>query len=298
MRDNGDIELQAQGFSREHFRKLIKKTFDDYYPLEYNKSTFNMDDYLAVVTSEDLEAKFSVNLELSDENILTMRNMPWLDLGELPVSYNTHKSEAFQVYLVPTSEVPHNMVIEYNNWYKRYDVSNAKLMYNKADFVNKGITLEDVLDTLFRATILVDNYRGVLARRNKFVKIGMFASGLVFLILAVVVGMLDEGNYWAPMLIVVAYLLSCLVVIMFFKYRSSYKMRMSQFLLAVFCRAENNRLYLKHGIEVRPGFLGKWIEFTCLQTVSTDDIIQQMRQRFLKPTLEQKAAIFDKEIMS
>ena len=257
-----------------------------------------MDDYLAVVTSEDLEAKFSVNLELSDENILTMRNMPWLDLGELPVSYNTHKSEAFQVYLVPTSEVPHNMVIEYNNWYKRYDVSNAKLMYNKADFVNKGITLEDVLDTLFRATILVDNYRGVLARRNKFVKIGMFASGLVFLILAVVVGMLDEGNYWAPMLIVVAYLLSCLVVIMFFKYRSSYKMRMSQFLLAVFCRAENNRLYLKHGIEVRPGFLGKWIEFTCLQTVSTDDIIQQMRQRFLKPTLEQKAAIFDKEIMS
>ena len=33
----------------EHFRKLIKKTFDDYYPLEYNKSTFDMDEYLAVV---------------------------------------------------------------------------------------------------------------------------------------------------------------------------------------------------------------------------------------------------------
>ena len=73
---------------------------------------------------------------------------------------------------------------------------------------------------------------------------------------------------------------------------------MSQFLLSVFCRAENNRFYLRHGVEVRPGFTGKWIEFTCLPNTQIDDIIQQMRQRFLKPCLEQKAAIFDKEIMS
>ena len=75
-------------------------------------------------------------------------------------------------------------------------------------------------------------------------------------------------------------------------------MRMSQFLLSVFCRAENNRLYLKHGVEVRPGFTGKWIEFTCLENNGVEEIIKQMRQRFLKPCLEQKAAIFDKEIMS
>lgn len=49
FRDNQDIELMSQDFSIEHFRKLIKKTFDDYYPLEYNKSTFDMDEYLAVV---------------------------------------------------------------------------------------------------------------------------------------------------------------------------------------------------------------------------------------------------------
>ena len=49
FRDNDDIALQPDQFSREHFRKLIKKTFDDYYPLEYNKSAFNMDEYLQVV---------------------------------------------------------------------------------------------------------------------------------------------------------------------------------------------------------------------------------------------------------
>lgn len=101
FRDNQDIELMSQDFSIEHFRKLIKKTFDDYYPLEYNKSTFNMDEYLSVVDKMQLVTRYSTQLEMNDENILTMRNMPWLDLGELPVSYNTHKTEAFQVYLIP-----------------------------------------------------------------------------------------------------------------------------------------------------------------------------------------------------
>lgn len=50
-------------------------------------------------------------------------------------------------------------------------------------------------------------------------------------------------------------------------------MRVSQFLLAVFCRAENNRLYLKNGIELRPGFLGKWIEFNCMEDMGVDDIV-------------------------
>ena len=49
FRDNHDIALEPMVFSREHFRRMIKKTFDDYYPLEYNKSTFDMDEYLAVV---------------------------------------------------------------------------------------------------------------------------------------------------------------------------------------------------------------------------------------------------------
>ena len=66
-------------------------------------------------------------------------------------------------------------------------------------------------------------------------------------------------------------------------------MRMTQFLLAIYCRAENNRLYLRKGVEVRPGFLGKWIEFTCREEPSIDEMVQQMRQRFLKPCLEQKS---------
>lgn len=66
FRDNQDIELMSQDFSIEHFRKLIKKTFDDYYPLEYNKSTFNMDEYLSVVDKMQLVANYSNLLEMND----------------------------------------------------------------------------------------------------------------------------------------------------------------------------------------------------------------------------------------
>lgn len=131
FRDNQDIELMSQDFSIEHFRKLIKKTFDDYYPLEYNKSTFNMDEYLSVVDKMQLVTRYSTQLEMNDENILTMRNMPWLDLGELPVSYNTHKTEAFQVYLIPQDDLPFNMVVEYNNWKRNFDMRKVVKVYTK-----------------------------------------------------------------------------------------------------------------------------------------------------------------------
>ena len=239
-----------------------------------------------------------MHLEVNDENILTLRNMPWLDLGELPVSYNTNKTEAFQVFLIPQDELPYNLVISYNNWVAGFDIVRAKRIYDKTNLSSRGITVEEVLETLQRASDLISDYRGYLARRNKYVKLFLAVFGLVMLIIAVTVGMLSDGNYWGPMILIVLYLLIFLIIVTVLNYRSSYQMRMSQFLLSVYCRAENNRLYLRRGVEVRPGFLGKWIEFTCVENPQVDEMVQQMRQRFLKPCLEQKSLQFDKQIMS
>ena len=126
---------------------------------------------------------------MSNENILTRKNMPWLDLGELPVSYNSHKSEAFQVYLVPQDELPFNMVVNYENWIGRYSNKKLKTVYPKTQLPTHGITVEDVEDTLRRASELVAPYRGQLAHRGKIVKLSLGAGGIIFLIIAVVVGM-------------------------------------------------------------------------------------------------------------
>ena len=66
-----------------------------------------------------------------------------------------------------------------------------------------------------------------MSKRNKIVKIVLFSCGGLFLFFAVLVGMLEPGNYWAPMMIVIAYMLIFLTVTTVFKYRSSYEYRMS-----------------------------------------------------------------------
>ena len=70
--------------------------------------------------------------------------MPWLDLGELPVSYNTHKSEAFQVFLIPSDELPENMVITYDNWKIQYDHIKMRKVFPDTVFGNCGVTEDDI----------------------------------------------------------------------------------------------------------------------------------------------------------
>ena len=65
----------------------------------------------------------------------------------------------------------------------------------------------------------------------------------------------------------------------------------AQFLLAVFCRAENNNLYLKCQVELRPGYLAKWIEINFIPLDNeTPDILSYMRQRWLKSTIDNESA--------
>lgn len=51
-------------------------------------------------------------------------------------------------------------------------------------------------------------------------------------------------------------------------------------MLSVVCRAENNRYYLRRGVEVRPGYLARWVEFTVLPTEGgRREIVKHLRQR-------------------
>jgi hypothetical protein len=52
-------------------------------------------------------------------------------------------------------------------------------------------------------------------------------------------------------------------------------------MLAVVCRAENNRYYLRRGVEIRPGYLARWIEFSVLDTTEDErkDITEILRER-------------------
>ena len=77
----------------------------------------------------------------------------------------------------------------------------------------------------------------------------------------------------------------------------SYYYRMGHFMLAVFCRAENNRFYLRHGFELRPGYNGMWVEF-CQYPADMDPVryLQYAKQRFLTPAIEFRQTLFTRQI--
>mgnify|MGYP007058511023 CR=1 FL=1 len=73
----------------------------------------------------------------------------------MPVSYNTHKTEAFQVYLIPQDELPSNMIVTYSNWKRNFDPRKVMKVYEKTKLQEKGIALEDIKETLNKASELI-----------------------------------------------------------------------------------------------------------------------------------------------
>lgn len=65
-------------------------------------------------------------------------------------------------------------------------------------------------------------------------------------------------------------------------------------MLSVVCRAENNRYYLKRGVEIRPGYLARWVEFNVLDSTDQRVIIRQLNSRHEQASKEtQKNAELD-----
>lgn len=67
---------------------------------------------------------------------------------------------------------------------------------------------------------------------------------------------------WLYSILVIALFVIAMGVIYFvFKTKQNKYLRQAHFILALFCRSENNRFYLSKNVEMRPGFLAKWVEF-------------------------------------
>jgi energy-coupling factor transporter transmembrane protein EcfT len=70
------------------------------------------------------------------------------------------------------------------------------------------------------------------------------------------------SNWGYAIIAAVAYIIIGLIVNKITKHFASKYLKQGHLMLGLLCRSENNRLFLKCNIEMRPGFQGKWIEFT------------------------------------
>jgi len=74
---------------------LITKTFDDFYKADFNRESVNLKEYLMIKENLIEFAYFIPYLSNQSENLLTNTSMPWLDIGDLPHTYNFQRSEPY-----------------------------------------------------------------------------------------------------------------------------------------------------------------------------------------------------------
>ena len=122
----------------------------------------------------------------------------------------------------------------------------------------------DLEETLEKATKLVAPYRGKIARIEKIKNIFLVVMFFVFLITAIWVG-IGTNNWLWTVFITTIYIAMTATSIYCIKFGYSRALRQSHMLLSLFCRVENNRLFLKLGLEIRPGYLAKWIEIDVVE---------------------------------
>ena len=74
---------------------MITKTFDDFYKTDFNREKVDLKEYLSVMDTLSEWEYFVPYLSNQSQNLLTNISMPWLDIGDLPPTYNFLKSEPY-----------------------------------------------------------------------------------------------------------------------------------------------------------------------------------------------------------
>ena len=84
--------MEMRPFTRDDFRVMIVKTFNEFYGKF--RDQFNPEEYMKCVDQENLVDRFGVFLENSEDNILTIYNMPSFDLGDIPPTHSFMRTES------------------------------------------------------------------------------------------------------------------------------------------------------------------------------------------------------------
>jgi len=113
---------------------------------------------------------------------------------------------------------------------------------------------------------MMKNYRGKILMYDTIGYVTIAIGMLIIILLGVSTSNSESGNWGNMVLYILIYFIFVPIIYKVSKCFQCKYLRQAHFVLSVVCRAENNRYYLKRGVEVRPGYLARWVEFTVLDT--------------------------------
>jgi len=244
-------------FSRDRMRQLFKNTITKLEE-EYSR-TYSLDEMMELVEVGRLDELWGPHLCSNGINHITLEGHPSLDMGKKPESYEPSKGESEQAYLVPKSVYPDKVVVRYSDCKPTFKSHDLQAKYKKSKLEAKGITFNEFEKTIVKATEIMKPYRGVV---NKYdlINIGNVCGGLFLtIIICFIVGSLVK--WYFSIIFILLYLLFASISICLVRRKSNKYLRQAFFLLALYCRVENNRLYRDKWVLLRPGYLAKWVEF-------------------------------------
>lgn len=273
-----DMEMglkQRKAFTRDDFMMMITDTYNEFYGKF--RDQFNPDEYMQCVDDEELVKRLSAFLEYSDDNILTTQSMPWLDLGSIPSTHSFMRTESQQVYYVPNNRNPDLVYVRYSQMFPKYYSRNPKKRFDGSNLKHREVTYRDFEQTLNLCSMLMKNYRGKILLYD-WIGYSVIVLGLIIIILLGVATSSQSnksgestGNWGNMVLYILLYFIFVPIIYKVSKCFQCKYLRQAHFVLAVVCRAENNRYYLKRGVEVRPGYLARWVEFSVIDTSKGGD---------------------------
>jgi uncharacterized membrane protein YeaQ/YmgE (transglycosylase-associated protein family) len=104
--------------------------------------------------------------------------------------------------------------------------------------------------------------------------IGLIGSVIGAMVLGV------QSNWGFAVLLILCYIVFGWIVNKIAKHFSNKYLKQGHFMLALICRCETNRAFIHHNIELRPGFMGKFVEFVSHDPdLELTDIIEIMFER-------------------
>lgn len=106
----------------------------------------------------------------------------------------------------------------------------------------------------------------------------MISMFTVSVIATIVIGLVTENWLWSVLILTLSFFISALVASCIKEQINAYY-RACHFLVACECRAQNNQRYLKNGIELRPGYLAKWVQFTAFNLRSRSKYLYFIEER-------------------
>lgn len=168
------------------------------------------------------------------------------------------------MYYVPSNKDPDLVYVRYSQLLPKYHARDPKARFEASALGERNVQLREFTATLALCSEMLKDYRGKVLLYD-WIVYGVSVFGFLFIVLLGIATFSRESGNWNTMLVMIfIYLLIIPTIYKVFQNVSCRQLRQAHFLLAVVCRAENNRFYLKRGVELRPGYLARWVEFRVL----------------------------------